>query len=88
MSKPLSKRVGELFAHIQDLFDTAAHSAIQRVDEKGGKPWHASMSATQVRAMRSLGGSAAAAVGVAPFVARVLNSFGAECQPGRPSEKA
>lgn len=37
MSKPLSKRVGELFAHIQDLFDTAAHSAIQRVDEKGGK---------------------------------------------------
>ena len=35
MSKPLSKRVGELFAHIQDLFDTAAHSAIQRVDEKG-----------------------------------------------------
>jgi len=37
MSKPLSKRVGELFAHIQDLFDTAAHSAIQRVDKKGGK---------------------------------------------------
>ena len=37
MSKPLSKRVGELFAHIQDLFDTAAHSAIQSFDEKSGK---------------------------------------------------
>ncbi|MBC8346040.1 MAG: hypothetical protein ISR89_07050 [Candidatus Marinimicrobia bacterium] len=37
MNKPLSRRVGELFAHIQDLIDSAAHSAIQRVDEKGGK---------------------------------------------------
>ena len=37
MSKPLSKRIGELFAHIQDLFDTAAHSTIQSFDDKSGK---------------------------------------------------
>ncbi|MEA1881423.1 MAG: hypothetical protein U9N31_03385 [Candidatus Marinimicrobia bacterium] len=37
MNKPLSRRLGELFAHIQDLMDTATHSVINRVDEKGGK---------------------------------------------------
>ncbi len=29
--------MGELFAHIQDLMDTATHSVINRVDEKSGK---------------------------------------------------
>jgi len=37
MSKPFSRRLGEMFAHIQDLMDTAFHTAIQRVDESGGK---------------------------------------------------
>jgi hypothetical protein len=37
MSKSLSRRVGELFAHIQDLMDTATHSVINRVEEKGEK---------------------------------------------------
>mgnify|MGYP003962024799 FL=1 len=37
MNKPLSRRIGELFAHIQDLMDTATHSVINKVDEKGGK---------------------------------------------------
>ena len=33
MNKPLSTRIGELFAHVQDLFDTMIHTAIKRVDE-------------------------------------------------------
>ena len=33
MNRPLSTRIGELFAHVQDLFDTMIHSAIKRVDE-------------------------------------------------------
>jgi len=33
MNRPLSTRIGELFAHVQDLFDTIIHSAIKRVDE-------------------------------------------------------
>ena len=37
MSKSLPKRVGELFAHVQDLIDTATHTAIKRVDENKGK---------------------------------------------------
>ncbi|MBN4081347.1 hypothetical protein JYT44_03170 [Caldithrix abyssi] len=37
MSKPLSRRLGELFAHIQDLMDTVTHTAINRIQEKGGK---------------------------------------------------
>ena len=37
MSKSFSKRVGELFAHVQDLLDTVIHTAIKRVDESGGK---------------------------------------------------
>ena len=35
MNKSFSKRVGELFAHIQDLMDTATHTMIHRVREKG-----------------------------------------------------
>ena len=35
MNKSLSKRVGELFAHVQDLIDTATHTVIQRAREKG-----------------------------------------------------
>ena len=37
MSKSLPKRVGELFAHVQDLIDTATHTAIKRVDENKKK---------------------------------------------------
>ena len=43
MNKPLSTRIGELFAHVQDLLDTMIHSAIKRVgkndklDKKTGK---------------------------------------------------
>jgi len=33
MNRPLSTRIGELFAHVQDLFDTMIHTAIKRVDE-------------------------------------------------------
>ena len=33
MNRPLSTRSGELFAHVQDLFDTMIHTAIKRVDE-------------------------------------------------------
>ena len=33
MNKSLSTRIGELFAHVQDLFDTMIHTAIKRVDE-------------------------------------------------------
>ena len=31
MSKPFSTRIGELFAHIQDLFDTIIHACFKRV---------------------------------------------------------
>ena len=37
MSKSFSKRVGELFAHVQDLLDTVTHTAIKRVDESGSE---------------------------------------------------
>ena len=33
MNRPLSTRIGELFAHVQDLFDTMIHTAIKRVNE-------------------------------------------------------
>ena len=33
MNRPLSTRIGELFAHVQDLFDTMIHTAIKRVGE-------------------------------------------------------
>jgi len=33
MNRPLSTRIGELFAYVQDLFDTMIHTAIKRVDE-------------------------------------------------------
>ena len=33
MNRPLSTRIGELFAHVQDLFDTMIHTAIKRVDK-------------------------------------------------------
>ena len=33
MNKPLSTRIGELFAHIQDLFDTMIHTTIKHVGE-------------------------------------------------------
>ena len=33
MNRPLSTRIGELFAHVQDLFDTMIQTAITRVDE-------------------------------------------------------
>ena len=33
MNRPLSTRMGELFAHVQDLLDTIIHSAIKRVDK-------------------------------------------------------
>ena len=32
MNRPLSTRMGELFAHVQDLIDTMIHTAIKRVD--------------------------------------------------------
>jgi len=35
MNKSFSKRVGELFAHIQDLMDTATQTMIHRAREKG-----------------------------------------------------
>ena len=31
MSKPFSTRIGELFAHIQDLFDTVLHVSLKRM---------------------------------------------------------
>ena len=31
MNKPFSTRIGELFAHIQDLFDTIIHISLKRV---------------------------------------------------------
>ena len=36
MNKPLSTRIGELFAHVQDLFDTMIHTIIKRIDENEG----------------------------------------------------
>ena len=33
MNKPLSTRIGELFAHVQDLFDTMIHTTIKHVNE-------------------------------------------------------
>lgn len=35
MTKPFSTRVGELFAHIQDLTDTIVHTLLKRA--RGGK---------------------------------------------------
>ncbi len=35
--KPLSKNIGELFAHIQDLFDTISHILIRKVDQNNKK---------------------------------------------------
>ena len=37
MNKSLSKQLGELFAHFQDLIDTATHSVIKRLNEDGKK---------------------------------------------------
>lgn len=37
MSKSLSKSVGELFAHVQDLMDTVTHTVIKRIGEKNVK---------------------------------------------------
>ena len=37
MSKSLPKRLGELFAHVQDLIDTATHTAIRRADQNKGR---------------------------------------------------
>ena len=31
MNKPFSTRIGELFAHIQDLFDTIIHFTLKRI---------------------------------------------------------
>ena len=36
-SKSFSKSIGELFAHIQDLMDTAIHSVIKKTNENGYK---------------------------------------------------
>ena len=33
MNRRLSTRIGELFAHVQDLFDIMIHTVIKRVDE-------------------------------------------------------
>ena len=33
MNKSLSKQLGELFAHFQDLIDTASHTLIKRLNE-------------------------------------------------------
>jgi len=33
MNKSLSKQLGELFAHFQDLIDTASHTVIKRLKE-------------------------------------------------------
>lgn len=35
MNKPFSTRIGELFAHIQDLFDTIIHFTLKRIRVKG-----------------------------------------------------
>ncbi len=35
MSGPFSKRLGEVLAHVQDLFDTVIHLGIKRVSESG-----------------------------------------------------
>ena len=35
MSGSFSKRLGEVLAHVQDLFDTALHLGIKRVSESG-----------------------------------------------------
>ena len=35
MNKPFSTRIGELFAHIQDLFDTTIHFTLKRIRGKG-----------------------------------------------------
>ena len=37
MNKPLSKQLGELFAHFQDLIDTASHTIIKRLKEDDKK---------------------------------------------------
>lgn len=36
MNKPFSSRLGELFAHIQDLIDTGTHAVIKSVKNNGG----------------------------------------------------
>ncbi len=33
MNKPYSKRLGELFAHVQDLTDTFVQAVIKRIEE-------------------------------------------------------
>ena len=37
MNKSLSKQLGELFAHFQDLIDTASHTLIKRLNEDDKK---------------------------------------------------
>ena len=37
MNSSFSKRLGEVLAHVQDLFDTALHLGIRRVNESGEK---------------------------------------------------
>ncbi|MBH30842.1 MAG: hypothetical protein CMG71_02490 [Candidatus Marinimicrobia bacterium] len=37
MNSSFSKRLGEVLAHVQDLFDTALHLGIKRVTESGKK---------------------------------------------------
>ncbi len=37
MNKSFSKRIGELFAHIQDLIDTAIHSIVKKTNENDNK---------------------------------------------------
>ena len=37
MNKPFSTRIGELFAHIQDLYDTVIHVSLKRVKKSKKK---------------------------------------------------
>ena len=37
MNKSFSKSIGELFAHIQDLMDTAIHSIVKKTNENDNK---------------------------------------------------
>ena len=37
MNKSFSKSIGELFAHIQDLIDTAIHSIVKKTNENDNK---------------------------------------------------
>ncbi len=37
MSSSFSRRLGEVLAHVQDLFDTALHFGIRRVTKSGNK---------------------------------------------------